>query len=150
MLPRNSLNAATTYLARITGTDSQRNAFDISWSFTTVPNSTIMLTGSGGYGVDAQGRYSAQFVFTTAGPVVSTQSVYGATSAYGMTAVISPVTGSSNMFMVNLTGLTKGVTYHYQVSATDAQGVTSTTPDQTVIVPLLLPFDLPVSPAKAM
>jgi hypothetical protein len=72
--------------------------------------------------------------------VVSTQVQYGTTPAYGMMASITPVTGSPNTFMANLTGLTKGVTYHFQVSATDAQNVTSTTPDQTVIVPLSLPF----------
>jgi len=42
MFPQQPLIPNTTYNAHITGTDSQSNAFDASWSFTTIPNATVV------------------------------------------------------------------------------------------------------------
>jgi hypothetical protein len=50
------------------------------------------------------------------------------TSAFSTNQAQNPYEG-----WVWLTGLTPGTTYHYQITATDAQGSTSTSPEATFV-----------------
>jgi uncharacterized protein YkwD len=131
MLAQQPLNYGTTYHAHITGTDSQGNTFDVAWSFTTIPmpaNATI--TQSGAYVITAS---SACIVWSTFGPVVTTQLLYGPTASYGSQLASIPYTGSANGAQACPQGLSSSTTYHYQVTATDAQGHTIATADATFV-----------------
>jgi uncharacterized protein YkwD len=134
LVPNAALNPATTYTASITGTDSQGNAFGpVTWSFTTIPNADITWTG-------ASSIESTSVVISaiTAGPSTSMSSynlVYGTTASYGMQASAFSTDQAQypNTGWVQLTGLTPGATYHYQITTTDAQGGTWTSPDATFV-----------------
>jgi hypothetical protein len=69
----------------------------------------------------------------TAGTVASTQVNYGPTTAYGSTITGNPFTGSPTQFSADFFNPPSG-TYHYQITATDAQGNTFTTPDATFTI----------------
>jgi hypothetical protein len=74
------------------------------------------------------------FQWETAGVVASTQVNYGLTTAYGSMIAGNPNVGSPTQFRADLFNPAAG-TYHYQITATDAQGNTFTTPDATFVVP---------------
>jgi hypothetical protein len=126
MLAQQPLNFSANYTAHISGADSQGNPFDVKWSFTTFPASTI-----NGFAGSAQNN-NYQMYWSTAGPVTSTQIAYGLTTAYGttITGASAGGIGVSQTYYANLSGLTSGV-YHFQITATDSTGATYTTPDET-------------------
>jgi virginiamycin B lyase len=130
MLPQQPLTPNTTYQAHITGTDSQGNPFDVAWAFTTLPNAGVAGTVS--FGATAN---SVNIQWVTGGPVTSAQLVYGLTTAYGMQGPAPFPNNPANPYSVvaQLTGLNPGATYHYQITTTDAQGHTWTTPDATFV-----------------
>lgn len=125
MVPQQPLTAGTTYTANITGTDTQGNQFNQTWSFTTEPAATVI--GLGGYPVGL----NYVFQWGTAGAVTATTMNLGLTAAYGMT--VTPRAAGTNTYLATLMGLAGG-TYHYQVTATDPAGATFTTPDATFTV----------------
>ena len=125
IVPNQFLTPATTYRVTMAGTDSDGNEFQKAWSFTTFPASTVvqsvafpLLTGD------------AQVDWNTAGPVASTQLRYGPTPAYGLTATPAAAPPNTTSFGVTLAGLAPG-TYHYSITATDAAGVVTNTPNRT-------------------
>jgi hypothetical protein len=127
MLPQQPLNPATTYNAQISGADSQGNPFNVAWSFSTVPNAAV--TSNIAFAANSN---SVWIQWSTAGPFTSTSLVYGTTSAYGTPGPKPSANGGGpNQVVGNLTGLSPNTTYHYQITATDAQGNTWKTPDAT-------------------
>ncbi|MBV8819552.1 MAG: RICIN domain-containing protein [Acidobacteriaceae bacterium] len=127
LVPMNPLNPGTTYTASISGTDSTGSAFSANWKFSTVPSTSIgsIFTGLQGW------NYVIQW--STAGPVTSSQVNYGLTTNYGSTIAGGQIAAPPNSFLSSLASLPGG-TYHYQITATDANG-TSTTPDATFVIP---------------
>jgi uncharacterized protein YkwD len=130
MVPQQPLAPNTTYTANITGTDTQGNKFNQTWSFATVAASAISGVGVNPVGVDIH------VIWSTAGPVTSTSVQFGPTAAYGTTVAATTLGsfGPQNLWVADLKGLAGG-TYHYQVVATDAAGVTSKTADATFVAP---------------
>lgn len=126
IISKQALTPATTYNVTMAGTDSNGNAFNNAWSFTTFGNTAIRNVFAG-LTVDKTGFYAQ---WDTAGPVASTQLVYGPTTAYGMTAVGKNAGGNT----FNVTINPAPGTYHYQMTATDGSG-TSSTPDATFVAP---------------
>jgi hypothetical protein len=100
----------------------------VAWSFTTVPAATI--TPNGAFMITAT---SACIVWTTAGPVTSSQLAYGPTASYGSQLAAVPYTGATNGWQVCPQGLSPSAAYHYQITATDAQGHTAATTDATFL-----------------
>jgi uncharacterized protein YkwD len=75
------------------------------------------------------------FGFETAGPVRSVAFNYGTDTTYGTTVAPVLYTGSASGYYGDIFSLVSGTTYHYQITATDVNGNTFTTPDATFIVP---------------
>jgi uncharacterized protein YkwD len=131
IVPQQPLNVGVKYTARVTGTDTQGNQFDTTWTFSTLPAAGIVSVLS--FGATTT---SIWIQWVTAGLVQSTQLQYGTTTAYGTTAMATPNDANNpNSVAANLTGLMPGTTYHYQITATDAQGNTRTTDDATFTTP---------------
>ncbi|MDQ2900113.1 MAG: fibronectin type III domain-containing protein, partial [Acidobacteriota bacterium] len=127
IVPQQPLNVGAKYQASVSGTDTQGNAFNVSWSFTTVPASGITSV------IPFAGTPNSIWIqWTTAGAVQTTQLQFGTTTAYGMPLMGTPNNATNpNSYAANLTGLTPATTYHYQIAATDAQGNARTTADAT-------------------
>jgi hypothetical protein len=128
MIPQQPLNAATSYSARIAGTDSQGNMFNKSWTFTTLPADTISNANTSVAGS------SVVIFWNTSGPVNSTALLYGTTTAYGTT--LTDLNPGSTSHQVTITGIPGGA-YHYQITAVDSSGVPYTTPDMTFVFPTI-------------
>ncbi len=141
IVPQQPLNVGAMYTAHVTGTDTQGNMFDTTWTFTTLPAAGIVSVLP--FGATST---SIWIQWVTAGPVTSTQLQYGTTTAYGMTAMGTPNDmNNPNSVAANLTGLMPGTTYHYQITATDAQGNTRTADDATFITTSALGIGCPAS-----
>jgi peptidoglycan/xylan/chitin deacetylase (PgdA/CDA1 family) len=78
----------------------------------------------------------ATISWTTDEPSTS-QVNYGATTAYGSSTVLDSTLATTHT--TALTGLTAGMTYHYQVVSTDAAGNTVTSGDYTFATPDVTP-----------
>jgi hypothetical protein len=127
IVPNAALTPATTYNVSMAGTDGSGNAFNKSWSFKTFPSATLLNVYVSPT-PDMTGVYAQ---WSTAGPVTQTQIVYGPTPAYGMSA--AGQNAGTNTYTV--TFKVPPGNYHYQIQATDAAGVTSTSPDGTFTGP---------------
>ena len=125
MIPQQPLAPGTTYTAAISGTDTKGHQFTQTWSFSTVPLSSISNIF---VYTQPDGSYTIQW--NTAGAVKTSSVQYGSTTSYGTTM---PGSFDGYSYAVDLMGLAAG-TYHYQITATDSNGVTSTTPDATFTV----------------
>jgi Purple acid Phosphatase, N-terminal domain len=133
MIPAQPLANATTYTATMTGTDTQGYQFSKTWSFTTIPNATIVNP------IPFQATATSIWIqWDTAGPVdPNSQSLqYGTTTAYGTKLTPAPNNPNDKLAVaVNLTGLAANTTYHYLITATDAQGVMANSGDLTFTTP---------------
>jgi hypothetical protein len=117
---------------RVTAKDAQGNAYQTADHTITIANPIAAATV--GYLTVNPSAADTSMQWQTAGIVSSTQVNYGPTTAYGSTIAGNPFTGSPTQFSADISNLTTG-TYHYQVTATDAQGNTFTTPDATFMIP---------------
>jgi hypothetical protein len=117
---------------RVTSRDAQGNAYQTLDHTITVSNSVTAPTV--GYAQVSPDPQDTSFQWETAGVVASTQVNYGLTTAYGSMIAGNPNVGSPTQFRADLFNPAAG-TYHYQITATDAQGNTFTTPDATFVVP---------------
>ena len=115
----------TLYHYRVNGVNAGGTANGLDLTFTTNPAApfatTLPATGVGNTNATLNGTVTANCLSTT---VVFN---YGPTAAYGSTVpgTPSPLNGNTpTAVSASLTGLTTGVTYHYQVCATNANGTT--------------------------
>lgn len=137
MIPRERLTPNTVYTARMVGADVLGNRFDVTWQFTSAPNSTITIERGTSFSYSDASVTARAFVnFTTAGPVDVTQTsvAYGTTTALGRTAQPTTANGT-NRFAIELTDLPRGSLAYYRITATDAQGRTSTSKLMQIRVP---------------
>lgn len=138
MVPQQPLSPASTYNAQIAGIDTQGSPFRVAWSFNTIPNAAIVTV----LPFDITSN-SAWIQWSYAGPIssiVSSQVVYGATTAYGNKITTGGTPNGAfipNSVALNLTGLNPGATYHLQITATDTSGASWTTSDITFTTPLM-------------
>jgi uncharacterized protein YkwD len=136
MIPREPLAPNTTYTARMVGTDTTGNGFDVTWQFSSAPNSTITIERGVRFSYTDDSTTARAFLnYTTAGPVALTQTsvAYGTTTALDRRA--QPTAAGTNRFAIELTDLPRGTLVYYRIAATDAQGRTST----TKIIPIRVP-----------
>jgi hypothetical protein len=131
MIPMQPLQPNSRYVARITGTDLMGNKFDVTWEFT---------TGSGAAIISilpiSLASTNVWMQWMTDGPVSSTQINFGTDTTYGTTAMaVANNPAFPTSVAAQLTGLTPGTTYHYQITATDAAGVMLTSDDATFTTP---------------
>jgi len=126
IVPQRPLEFGTTYTANVKGTDEKGNSFDKTWRFTTQPASGVTLVAAEPVGADFKISYG------TNGPVVGTRVEYGPTDAYGTQVAGSVV--QDNLHSALIVNLAPG-TYHYKITATDARGTTSSTPNATFVMP---------------
>ena len=126
------LAGSTTYHYQVTNTDSAGNTVNSGDRMFTTPvdQPAATIVDPLPFRITATGAF---IQWATAGAVASTSLVYGTTTAYGS----GPNAGNPNdqtnplSVVALLTGLTPNTTYHYQITATDAQGKTANSGDQT-------------------
>ena len=122
LIAHEPLKLGTTYTAHIAGVDSRGNAFDHSWSFT-----TISATAVSDIHVDA-GACGARIDWNTAGET-TTWIEYGKTTDYG-----TKIRGESSPGIhhsARLPDLDIETIYHYRIVSQDEDGNTSVTEDRT-------------------
>jgi hypothetical protein len=123
------LTAATTYHFNVGGADAAGNistSTDYTFTTTAAPDTTAPVISS----VATSSTDSTVAIsFVTDEPATSAVQ-FGTTVSYGSTVNIAPATTTHN---VSFTGLSYGTTYHFKITATDAQSNVSSTTDATVI-----------------
>jgi uncharacterized protein YkwD len=131
LIPMQPLQPNSSYMARITGTDLMGNKFDNTWQFTTGSGAAILsilpfsLTST-----------NVWIQWLTDGPVTSTQINFGTDTTYGTTVMgVANNPPFPTSVAAQLSGLAPATTYHYQITATDASGVTLTSNDATFTTP---------------
>jgi uncharacterized protein YkwD len=128
--------AGGVYHYQISATDAlgnTRSTPDSTFTAANIPAATVNITY-----VNPFLSTSVAWFWQTAGAVASTSVQYGLTTAYGMTATSGPQNPPINLaYYAQANGLMPGTTYHYQITATDMQGNTLTTPDMTVTTPAM-------------
>ena len=132
LIPAKPLATATTYTAQVTGTDTNGNQFTATTKFSTLPNSALVSI------LPFAGTATSIWIqWGTAGPVTMSSLQFGlSATTYGMPMNGAPNSKNNPLSMVlQLTGLTPATTYHYQITATDAAGSTSTSGDLTFTTP---------------
>lgn len=131
LVPMQPLLPNAMYTAIIMGTDVMGNQFSNTWQFTTGSGAAINSVLPFSLTVS-----NIWIQWLTDGPVTSTQVNFGTDTTYG-----TSVMGQANnppfptSVAAQLTGLAPSTTYHYQITAVDAAGVSQTTPDMTFTTP---------------
>jgi hypothetical protein len=129
--PVTGLNPGTTYHFQIVATNAGGTVLGADETFTTAAGApatsapqvaTSLATQVGSTGATLQGTVNP------GGQATSYHFVYGPTTAYGSTAPVPDAQAgagtAAQQVQQPITGLTPGTTYHYQLVATNAGGVT--------------------------
>lgn len=117
------LSAGTTYYYQITATDQADNASTTSGSFEiTQPEPPVISNIN-----VTTGENNAVITWTTDKPATSVVN-YGADANYGLSV---SGTGNNTSHSLEITGLSSATTYHFQVSSTDGDDLTTASADQT-------------------
>ncbi len=116
----------TKYYFRVNSTDASGNTASSAGSnFTTVADTTApTISSASALATDA----SAVITWDTS-EAADSQVAYGLTDAYGSTTTLDATLSATHS--VEIDGLTKGKTYHYQILSSDAAGNKGATADAT-------------------
>ena len=119
---------------RVTSKDAQGNFY--ASPNHTITADTVLSPATVGFVKVTQNAGTVSFSWETAGPVASTQINYGLDTNYGTSQTARLFGGGyKTWFYLDLSNLTSGATYHYQIATTDNQGNTVTTADATFTMP---------------
>ncbi|MBL8211736.1 MAG: hypothetical protein JNK87_13540 [Bryobacterales bacterium] len=130
VFPRTPLATGTAYTARISGSDQNGNTYTHTWRFTTAPAAKL----AGSPSATLNGAVMRVLWFTT-GAIANTYIEYGPTTAYGTRTQGATVNLGENIFAFDAKLSLEPGTYHYRVVATDAQGNTRMSENQTFVMP---------------
>ena len=120
-----SLNPGTTYHYAVVSANSQGyTATSTDQTFTT---NDLVLSN-----IASSTTYTSATVTWNTNENASSEVVYGTTTSYGSASSTAALVASHTIV---LTGLTPSSTYHFAVVSTDANGLTSTSSDQTFATP---------------
>lgn len=139
MIPNQPLAPATTYTARLTGTDALNNRFDKTWRFTTVGTHAVHEVRA----TLGRNSYIYSINWDMPGSGVASQLEYGPTPAYGNVIQGELFPGRQTTFRAQVAGLLTAPVTHYRVTSRDAQGNLFASPNYTLNV------EKPLAPATA-
>ncbi len=118
------LSADTTYHFRISATNAGGTGKGSDGTFTTLPNSPTVATGTTSSPTQTTATLNAT-VNPNGATLSKCEFEYGTTSSYGSVASCSSLPGSGSSAVAvsaSLTGLSADTTYHFRISATNAGG----------------------------
>ncbi len=132
LLPGVSTAPVTHY--RVTAKDAQGNVYASPDHYILTPNPVGV--GTIGYININPDNQDTNVQWETAGPVVSTQVMYGLGIDYGTVVNGNLVGGGfSTLFSADMFNLPSGNMYHYKIVATDANGKIYSSPDAVFAIP---------------